>query len=998
MLTLNTIYQYVFNNLAIISTKKIQKFPADQRMQLCIKIERIIRNKFTPITTGPQKDNFRKLLRKFNNTHLETLLFNNATDEVDISTLHFPSIAEIKSAFITLDSKYGYFKQDSVNTVNNFIRMFQACKLIADYVENNKTDHDEIVAVHAYKILVLFACKNTKNPFSSIQRFIRQFNYSSASHPVHDALIREIPIHDPKTDLSFWRQIIGKHGPKAVGYFQIAPEINKYLGKSPATFEEIKSTALKLRYQRYDESVELAELCHYYHVSEDIYNRCLEIKPLLKKKDTLPDVMIDGSEVGHPGYFLVKLPHSDPRAYIIGHITQCCMYVGGGAQTVIYDALTKESCGIYVLLKANNAKYLSKPLLTQSNPDSPSAINYTDYTIVGCGYAWLSIQGNLTFDSWENVMPESENPVIVALLKKFSEIATQQTTIERVTIGTGGRTPKEFSLRTYTEIIQEGSPYPDSYVQALVYVDPGKIALLPKLKSSLLDQAEKARLFSSITKERFSKMLDLIPDSTGYLELLRKVFLDHDRHKIWEMILGGDNDKKQDILVNQVCTSYGSFLDLLLQCFELNILNAENYDLLIKEQFNTPACLSSFRTLKDTLQEIKSISIDASFLKPLLEMLKLHSIFAVQHMLLELHEIDLLDNEILCKLIHNPEFVKQLAWIGTFLATLNLFNRDNVNAILKYPDIVDKIFIVLVLHKTINMLDRDNIRNIVEITANNINNVESLWESLKLLHQSEYIDFKIFSLCINLEKQSSSILYSLIGHFAREDVKIYLEKISSLNKELLDGICQGLYLLKEANILDREIAECSLKNMHIAKEILFVFIRLHIAQTLNNEYRQLILDYPDQCTCIADSINTLTWSKLLNSSSHHFIRHNLQFIREVSFALERLDANAKEHRDKDIFANFINYYTKNDKVFNRSELICEWVKSYISEFASNPFSLLQQQDKSNQNPTLFKPAADSIQAFEAFLVGEELSPDLKSLMYGIQRVADRDIASKTSAV
>jgi len=988
MLTLNDIYQYVFKNRAIISTKKVQKLPANRRNQICLKIEDLIREKFASILAGPQNDSFRKLLRKLNNTRLEILLFNNATDEINISTMRFPSEAEIKLAFLTLENKYGYFKDDRINAECDFIRLFQACKLIADYVEYNNNDHDEAAALHAYKILVLFGCENGKNPFFSIQRFIRQFNFSTVSHPVHDVLIKDIPINDSIIDLSLWRQLIAKHGPKAISYFQIAPEINKYLNKNPSTFDEVKNTALKLRYQRYDEYIELAELCHLHHVTEELFNKCLETEPIRKKKDNLPDVVIDGNELGHPGYFLVKLPLNDPRVYIIGHITQCCMYVGGNAQRVIYDAITKESCGIYVLLKSNHAVNYGKPFLEKSNSASPPTINYKDFTIVGCGYTWLSKQGNLTFDSWENLRPESENPVIVAMLKRFGEIVTQQTNIERITIGVGGRTPKEFNISTHAEIMQAGAQHTDSFNQALIYIDKEKITSLPKLKIILLDQAEIQGLFSFFSKDIFNKLLDAISDSTAYLELVKKVFLDVEKHKIWEQCIGHNNEKQQT-LVNNICISGIVMLDILLQCFQLDMLNEENYNLLITTQIKPIFILNSLASLK----EAKIKTINPSLLMPLLELFIHNNWMYIEGTLLLLSEFDLLNDDIFAALIKDTEFARNIYQIGEFLIEARLLNKEHAQKLFEARKCFDKILTILKIHSCIGKLDKDNLGSIVDVVMKHENNINDLWLSLTLLHHSEYIDFEIFNIMVVLQKRNSIIIKYLIGTFVVDDLKKYLEKISALNGELFDDLRQGLTVLSEAKILDNEITKCFIRNSNIAKEIWFGLIRLLNMGVFNNEYKQLILDHPDQGTVIADSILRLKWDKLLNRNTNHIFHHNLKHINAISFALEHLYANSTRHRNKEIFANFINYYNSYDKGFNRTQLILDWTNNYIYENGINPFAVLKQQETTGHNPGLFKPVDDGIKPFESFLVGEEISSDLKSLMYGSQYVANIDMAS-----
>ena len=103
------------------------------------------------------------------------------------------------------------------------------------------------------------------------------------------------------------------------------------------TLSDIEILEGKLTYERFNEAPELAQLCRLYKKPESIFNQCLELLSQQKTSDTLPDVPINGGDVGHPGYHLLKLPVNDPRALLLGDITNCCQSIGSNSQQCVID-------------------------------------------------------------------------------------------------------------------------------------------------------------------------------------------------------------------------------------------------------------------------------------------------------------------------------------------------------------------------------------------------------------------------------------------------------------------------------------------------------------------------------------------------------------------------------------------------------------------------------------------------------------------------------------
>lgn len=434
--TISELYEYVFGNkfevkpIHYIATKKIKNVPSDNSTSSKIKekisheeiqnrINDKMQTKINDFKTSLGESvlsnpNFRKLLHQ-TNPSLEMHLFSNVSEQLEGALsldYAFPSDDAIGMKFVEQNTTYGYFSENTDKytiAMKQFIILFKGCKLVADYIEKNNDADNLVSALHAYKILVLFGAeKNLKNPFVTLETYLKNHQGYVQPNPIHDCLITALPkntnheIHD----LTGWRKLISQYGPKAIEYFQSASAIEKHLDNSaPANLNEASKAASKITYKNYQVYPALAKLCMQYHINESIFDGCLEIEKSRKKYDNLPAIDIDGAEVAeeYTGYHLIKLPINDARAYVLGHITNCCQSMGGESEACVIDGITRENNGFYVLLKNKNLK------TNQSSPRLENGqINYKDYAIVGQGYAWLSTLGNLTFDSWENLRPNEE--------------------------------------------------------------------------------------------------------------------------------------------------------------------------------------------------------------------------------------------------------------------------------------------------------------------------------------------------------------------------------------------------------------------------------------------------------------------------------------------------------------------------------------------------------------------------------------------------------------
>jgi len=278
----------------------------------------------------------------------------------------FPNDAEIEKKFLEQEEIFHYYegisepnmRDKKVNEAKiSFIKAFKIAKIIADYIEVNNTHDNSLAVEHAYKMVLFFGPNESNKTEVDILRKCAQYlqaNYKQSIRPMHDAFSTIIISHHPgAVSLSKWQELISKHGLIVMKLFGRAYDIEKKLGsRPPANLKEAQVAYTQLKFTRANENLELAEIASFYPgFTEDHFNKSLEILKNRKTRDKLPDITIDGFQVGHPGYWLIKLPIDDPRACLLGHITNCCQSIGGHAEACVKSGIQCEKNGFYVLLK-----------------------------------------------------------------------------------------------------------------------------------------------------------------------------------------------------------------------------------------------------------------------------------------------------------------------------------------------------------------------------------------------------------------------------------------------------------------------------------------------------------------------------------------------------------------------------------------------------------------------------------------------------------------------
>lgn len=578
---INDLYFYVFEGRAIIQPDTLGK-----RIDFIEKRQHKIRDGFRFITEAPSEryqaffyllslldTDSTKALRGLLYSEEECIELLKRLEEIQNQSAFqyaFPSEDAIKQQFHLLNQTFKYFsEEEAVQAENEFLISFKACKLIADFVECNNSENNGVAYEHAYKLLVICGLTQKKQPLlKRIDSYLKA--HGKGEKPLHDALVQAIPVNEPALkDLSGWRKFIHRYGYKALGIYEVATEIEKFLaGKAPITMVEAEEAASKIIFPRANEYPTLARLCKQYHMPENIFNQCLDIEEKRKKRDKLPNIHIDGQELGFPGYHLIKLPIDDPRAYLLGKITRCCQSIGGDSEDCVIDGITRESNGFYVLLKGK----------TNAQPVADAHIDYANFTIVGQGYAWLTTYGNMTIDSWENLRPEADDQVIVPLLEKFAQrVIDAHPSIIRITIGLGGKTPSAFKDTEvkYTETIFEGLQYNDSIKQGLVYSNE---LLLSKLISQFFDAFQLTPPFNA-DPERLINAEEIY--SIKQVEVLNHLFTKPEAAEVWIKLLG--EPANEDDIEKLAKSSY-EFWESLYYLKEFNLLTTDTLTSIITQK------------------------------------------------------------------------------------------------------------------------------------------------------------------------------------------------------------------------------------------------------------------------------------------------------------------------------------------------------------------------------------------------------------------------------
>lgn len=407
--------------------------------------------------------------------------------------------------FGALNRKYNYFDAKDTIARNLYDTCYKLCEFVAMFAENSSLEE---IGERAYKVLVFFSPDdlsvggdNVSGLISKIDKFIKD-HMSSTSSPIHDIGMHTLPRHDTEGEDIFlhWKSKIDVLGYSLIRHFSDIKDISEFVGKQSdqgkeldldsngipqtlALFEHLLGTAI------YDDAGEkfdkILDIYKFYKVPKATYQRTIELVKtgklkisengnlLSKEKDEIPDVVV---EIKEDKYYLVKLPSENPRALILGHITDCCQSIGSEEEGTTLQGITMSSYGFYVFIKVDEKDF------------DPTSIDWDNFEfkdgrstgnkIIGQTCVWKGYNEALVLDSLEILQGFRKEVDIVNTLVKLSQnSAVVESSATRLMIGLGGKTreilkqgPERIVKSHAPEIPKEGKQCYDSIQQHEFYV------------------------------------------------------------------------------------------------------------------------------------------------------------------------------------------------------------------------------------------------------------------------------------------------------------------------------------------------------------------------------------------------------------------------------------------------------------------------------------------------------------------------------------------------
>lgn len=311
---------------------------------------------------------------------------------------------------------------------------------------------DQNSTLHAYKLSVLFT------NFEEIDRYLTQYGKQWANEKTRSIIGEACDFDIPESGSwspQKWKSLVLKYGPHASKYLVNAAKIEKYIGDKPfpENLKELRATVAEMRFGRAHEHPEFAKLAstHWtekrlstlanaYGVSQEAFAEkrfdygldVLQTHP--KTSDQLPDIFIDGADIGHSNFYMMKLPAGDPLGLILGDITKDCQAILHNGNDCAVHGMTSEYGGFYVWKKKTAG------IITEGD------------SIVAQSWAWVGKDHNIVFDTFER-LHTTHAKLCQTFMEQFShEVVGNHTlsnsveasVVSAVRLGTDGYTPPLF--------------------------------------------------------------------------------------------------------------------------------------------------------------------------------------------------------------------------------------------------------------------------------------------------------------------------------------------------------------------------------------------------------------------------------------------------------------------------------------------------------------------------------------------------------------------------
>lgn len=143
----------------------------------------------------------------------------------------------------------------------------------------------------------------------------------------------------------------------------------------------------------------VSELCYIWRVRSDVIPDATELWANRIKTDPhpsqrIPDVDMECTQYGLPGYKVKKLSHDDPRIMFLGYYTKCCEKIGDHFQETVQLSLKTRKHGYYVITQNDDIKAHS--------------------------WAWRGERDQLVIDGWESKDPNIDSELLAILTENMA--------------------------------------------------------------------------------------------------------------------------------------------------------------------------------------------------------------------------------------------------------------------------------------------------------------------------------------------------------------------------------------------------------------------------------------------------------------------------------------------------------------------------------------------------------------------------------------------------
>lgn len=204
-----------------------------------------------------------------------------------------------------------------------------------------------------------------------------------------------------RVNYASWRDALMQIGPKFAKFLPHIVLLETPVRNDQGTrwsYEKTKKAIAPKIFAAREGMQDLAEIFFEYKIDPTLFNKVSNNVLLVraaKKVDLIPDIEIDGDEFELKGARFYKLPIGDVRGLFLGLYTDNCQSITSNGALAAYHGFMSSYGGFYVVEKDNQ--------------------------ILGMSWAWLSEDGQLVFDSLEQLGSRVSSDQWQLILDKFGD-------------------------------------------------------------------------------------------------------------------------------------------------------------------------------------------------------------------------------------------------------------------------------------------------------------------------------------------------------------------------------------------------------------------------------------------------------------------------------------------------------------------------------------------------------------------------------------------------